>query len=926
MEYLFGTTRDGYTDLYSDSVAKSRGIGKYFQSDITQYIGNYEKLYGYIPTGTNNMVPMFFKYDQYNFHGGRKSYYIHAVALGEDAEYYKSEDFFEGFFYRFVDDVEIQDISLNGWGNGFPKRKVLADSIVYQKPPENALKQIVYNLIKKKPLVIVMDNDSYDAEAYRMLMHDIFEYLPYSLRRWCSFATATPNNQYFKIGIIPERIRSSASNCIRIHDAVNFQIFGDAETVAVDYLFSLTSAQRKQYFDDYEVIFGEDEFYQTQNFIDFINAFRSGGKYYDVLLHAFIQRKNSNANMLPESIRAARAPYYMDENNLDAIFQFDTLDPLAFIREPMDFWDKHVDEIIFTYMLNPNANTYFEESIAGFAYITVDECIYNEFKNELLYEDVDDHYEQNMVELFNDFSRKFHHRILAWKNAYEIIQQKFIRTYDKDMNDWWIRYQSTTSYTKSPETVEARALTESKMCANRFIPIYAFDRNNDFDFHCIERYIEECSRKKCAEIREKYAQQLASHTREKTRLAETKAERTEEDEMARFLPYLESFDQFIRGEKNDLNWDALIETCPKQGNFILEKCFAEYLIKERFDKINEKNKSDILANDIVYQKFCTQVPNFNWKHLGKRLESESPYLSIYMSINGYDKIDEFVNYLIQTKLFEKINNKELEILIRLVKKKISSFFDSAVSEDPTQDPLFDAKQASRNLKARLNRGKMGKNQKRLLVSVNNIFNDKISGTKSVNAKKTNHERKPRSKKSGSGGMLALIIGLVACLLIIGAVVVLVVLNPFGGGNADDTATNESGVTLKTLSPTDTSAASITSLSTMVSSTETTSAETQHSHDWGAWSKFDDFSHRRTCSCLQEETDTHKSDEDGIIIKEPTHKEKGKVRFTCLLCKTTYEKEIPKIDDCEFEDGKCTVSGCDKTNTTTESMTTGEVVE
>ena len=929
MEYLFGTTREGYTDLYSDDIAKSRSIGKYFNEYVVKHINNSEKLYGYLPAGTNNMVPMFFKYDQYNFLG-RNSHYIHVVSLGEESEYYKKEAFFDGFFYRFVDDEEIQKISMNGGCQNLPQEKIFPELISYKKPSVNALKLIVYNLIKKQPVVIVMDNHSYDAEAYRILMRDIFEYLPYSLRRWCSFATATADNQYFKVGIIPERIKTTASNCVRLYEDAVSRNYNDAEAVAVDYLFGLTPKQRKQCFDNYEVIFGQNEFYQAQNLIDFVKALKLGGAHYDVLLQSFLQRKYDSNVAIPEVIRAERMPYYTDKNNLDKIFRFDTIDPLAFIREPMDFWDDYADQIRFTYLLNPNADAYFEHAIEDFAYIDINESIYKEFHEESLYEDVDDYYKQKMIVVFNDFFRKFHKRIVAWGRLYEELKIKFSTEYNERMSIWWIQYQKNTSYTHPSDVIEDRALRESNRWGERFEALYKVDHNNRFDFHCIRTYIDDRIKKKCAEIRERYEQISKEIERRREIIDCEKADRMAKEKMPKFMEHLASFDKVILGEaaQDSLDVNGLVQNCPDSCQFLLEEYFVKYLLeKKQFYKIDERNKEGRIEEDPIYRHFL-EVANFNWIRVGKRLESKSAYLSIYMSIHGCSDIMMLVEYLMDTRLFERVGKKGIEKLKSLIAKKTKAL----KKEDYPDEEMVSKAQAK--VRDFLKGNKATKQQKQVLIVVNEILKVKKStGSSKKSARNGRADRSNRSQ-SGNSTVIALVIA-IACILVAISVAVVVCLDSFGPSD-ETTSSNVAGIIETTDTTTangsqSTSESTTTTATTTTATTETTTESTssvaEHVHSVNRWKKFDDNIHTGFCDSCAKTINGGHTPESGSenIVKKATHTEKGELQQTCSTCGGVYTVTIPVIEDCDFDEfGKCII--CEKDNITNEESTAGETNE
>ena len=62
------------------------------------------------------------------------------------------------------------------------------------------------------------------------------------------------------------------------------------------------------------------------------------------------------------------------------------------------------------------------------------------------------------------------------------------------------------------------------------------------------------------------------------------------------------------------------------------------------------------------------------------------------------------------------------------------------------------------------------------------------------------------------------------------------------------------------------------------------------HDWSDWTKLSDSQHKRSCSCGEEETESHNWN-TGVVTKEPTATESGIRTYTCDDCSATRTETI-----------------------------------
>lgn len=69
------------------------------------------------------------------------------------------------------------------------------------------------------------------------------------------------------------------------------------------------------------------------------------------------------------------------------------------------------------------------------------------------------------------------------------------------------------------------------------------------------------------------------------------------------------------------------------------------------------------------------------------------------------------------------------------------------------------------------------------------------------------------------------------------------------------------------------------------------SEEPHEHVYGAWEKYDEAQHKRTCTCGDVEYADHTWD-DGKVTTEPTSSSQGVKTYTCTACGATKTETIP----------------------------------
>ena len=94
------------------------------------------------------------------------------------------------------------------------------------------------------------------------------------------------------------------------------------------------------------------------------------------------------------------------------------------------------------------------------------------------------------------------------------------------------------------------------------------------------------------------------------------------------------------------------------------------------------------------------------------------------------------------------------------------------------------------------------------------------------------------------------------------------------------------------------------------------------HNYSAWSKVNDTTHKRTCSVCQKEESANHSWNSGTITKPTSCKEAGEKKFTCTTCNATKVESIAKLTTHTYDnacDTKCNI--CNQERTITHSYKT-----
>ena len=119
--------------------------------------------------------------------------------------------------------------------------------------------------------------------------------------------------------------------------------------------------------------------------------------------------------------------------------------------------------------------------------------------------------------------------------------------------------------------------------------------------------------------------------------------------------------------------------------------------------------------------------------------------------------------------------------------------------------------------------------------------------------------------------------------------------------------------------------------TACGATKTEQVDKLPDHTYGAWEKYDETQHKRTCACGDVQYADHTWD-DGEITTEPTCKDTGIRTYTCTACGETKTETVPVTDEHTWDswekddatNHKHTCSVCGREETAAHTWDEGEV--
>ena len=610
MEYIYGPKDTGYKDLYIDISAKEQNLPEIFQ-EIGRAKGSVNSaVYGYVAIGTNNKYPVFFQYQPYaGIESGRGKYFLHARSLGEGPEYYASRDFYKNFNMLFAKESDIISVAEN---NAAPRIEYI-DKLAACSFNVNAMQEIVYRLLVKRPTVIVIPDEIYNAEGYRHCVNQIFTYLPHSLKRWCSFATGIPNNDYFNLTIIPESLKKKAVEYIDLCDMnATFGPHNDYTYEIAAQIIHFGLSEREALFNYFEIIFNNAN-YNTSNFADYFNALvKKDEELLKEMILTFIQNEYSKeSELLPPPLRTYWTEKYNNDAYLEKIYDFSHRNYEDLIFHAKDFVDSNLAEIRITYLLNSRARDYFVAKLKEIYPKVINQDLTNKFidkiKNktypEKLMPETDFVAEKNAVEIINYYNQNFKANIAKFYNLKLDFKNKFLAEI---------------------KAINIKDVDSEAACLTKYVDEAAAMTNELFDFNFLQGLLADVKKERDNQrkaIREKEADEARRQKQlEIDKVKEQNRLKREDEAKDGILERLERADQeFLKDWSISDDFYVLVESMKPANKFMVEEYLVKYLVKylagysnlihpsKAYDYNKINNKAGLLETIIENGSSCSDI-------------------------------------------------------------------------------------------------------------------------------------------------------------------------------------------------------------------------------------------------------------------------------------------------------------------------------
>lgn len=709
MEYIYGPKDTGYKDLYIDVSAKEQRLPEVFQ-EIGRAKGSLSAaLYGYVAIGTNNRYPIFFKYQPYTgLESGRGKYFLHARSLGEGPEYYASRDFYKNFNMLFAQESDIVAVSEN---NEVPQIEYINKLEAYPID-KNAMTEIVYRILLKRPTVVAISDELYNAEGYRYLAKQIFAYLPHSLKKWCSFATGIPNNDYFRLTIIPASLKKKAVEYIDLCDNnIAYAPHNDTVYEIAVHIIKIGLQEREVLFNDFETIFGNANYDKT-DFDDYFNAIvNKDESLLKSMIVTFLQNEYENeVARMPDSLKTYWSAKFNDLAYLDKIYEFAYIKYNEFMFTVKDFIDSNLTEIDITYMLNAHADEYFRSKIEAMypKVINADLSRYFIEKiNDMSYPEpfvpeTDLPAEKKILDIVNNCNAVFKARLIEWKKR----DDKFKKDLTAELNK-----------------IDTRMIDMENKCFNTYATQIGKIKTNMLNFDHLYDYIDE-ARKQRNEERARQKQ-----------LDEQKAEadREYQKELAAQERILKSL---AEPDKEFLsNWkiltDDFADDVQPANRFIAEEYTVKYLMghyKLIVPKPSEPYDYDEISEDDILRTMMNKGSSFF--DIAKRFSRMLLDVSIAMIIKYSPDVQTLMDSLLRVIKQSSLGLKEIS---HLQLKSLMNYIDNNYNKDFMLDDALTQKMLSC---LKIAEDRKDKSLLEVLVKLKNNFSKAMKKNKSAGETKS----------------------------------------------------------------------------------------------------------------------------------------------------------------------------------------------
>ncbi len=279
MQFIFGSDNvNGYELLWADDY---QDAGKVV--DQIKFPGDaHVDACGFITFGPNGNRPLFFR--RRNDVGySREAYYIHGVYGKPEDGYFVSNKFKQEFFCKFAEQDWINGKRAGVVTAYMPETDtalmIRADTPVVVS--DKAKREILSRLFAGENLVLSVDDKQFSSDYARLLMWDLFSYMPQSVIKSTTFITAVVDAPGFRVRILPESLaRVCRDTVISVSDPDHTEVEIPQFTRIVREIMKMhdgsKAALEKLYADYHEICNGYSANYKPKQFCEFMEAYFEG--------------------------------------------------------------------------------------------------------------------------------------------------------------------------------------------------------------------------------------------------------------------------------------------------------------------------------------------------------------------------------------------------------------------------------------------------------------------------------------------------------------------------------------------------------------------------------------------------------------------------------------------------------------------------
>ncbi len=279
MQFIFGSdNNNGYELLLADDY---QDAGKVV--DQIKFPGDaHVDACGFISFGPNSNRPLFFR--RKNDTGySREAYYIHGVYGKPEDGYFLSDRFKQEFFCKFVEQDWVNSKRAGTASAYVPE----TDTALMARAGEAALisnsvkREILSRLFAGESLVLAVEDSLFSGDYARLLMWELFSYMPQSVIKSTTFITAVVHAPGLRVRILPASLAQTCRDttiCVNNpnHREVEIPQFTQILTGIMRLHDENKPALHRLYADYHVICNGYSANYKPMQFCDFMEAYFGG--------------------------------------------------------------------------------------------------------------------------------------------------------------------------------------------------------------------------------------------------------------------------------------------------------------------------------------------------------------------------------------------------------------------------------------------------------------------------------------------------------------------------------------------------------------------------------------------------------------------------------------------------------------------------